>query len=80
MQDEMAIQWEFYTGIAAAAAGAEIICVRHPKTVALLKKAFAGMRSGAVFCGGEIRWHSRHLMSTNSCLKRTARNAVIPPA
>ena len=49
LQDEMAVQWEFYTGIAAAVAGAEIICVRHPKTVGLLKKAFTGMRSGAVF-------------------------------
>jgi len=49
LQDEMALQWEFYTGIAAAVAGAEIICVRHPKTVGLLKKAFTGMRSGAVF-------------------------------
>ncbi len=48
LQDEMAIQWEFYTGIAAAAAGAEIICVRHPKTVAMLKNAFSGMRNGAV--------------------------------
>jgi acetyl-CoA decarbonylase/synthase complex subunit delta len=47
-QDEMAIQWEFYTGIAAAVAGAEIICVRHPKTVAMLKNAFSGMRSGAI--------------------------------
>ena len=43
----MALQWEFYTGIAAAVAGAEIICVRHPKTVAMLKNAFSGMRSGA---------------------------------
>jgi acetyl-CoA decarbonylase/synthase complex subunit delta len=49
LQDEMAVQWEFYTGIAAAVAGAEIICVRHPRTVGLLKKAFADMRSGAVF-------------------------------
>jgi len=49
LQDEMAIQWEFYTGIAAATAGAEIICVRHPKTVALLKNAFTAMRSGAGF-------------------------------
>ena len=48
-QDEMAVQWEFYTGIAAAVAGAEIVCVRHPKTVGLLKKAFTDMRSGAVF-------------------------------
>jgi acetyl-CoA decarbonylase/synthase complex subunit delta len=49
LQDEMAIQWEFYTGIAAAVAGAEIICVRHPKTVGLLKKAFADMRSVVAF-------------------------------
>jgi len=47
LQDEMALQWEFYTGIAAAVAGAEIICVRHPKTVVMLKNAFSGMRSGA---------------------------------
>jgi acetyl-CoA decarbonylase/synthase complex subunit delta len=51
LQDEMAVQWEFYTGIAAAVAGAEIICVRHPKTVGMLKTAFAGMKSGAGFSG-----------------------------
>jgi acetyl-CoA decarbonylase/synthase complex subunit delta len=51
LQDEMALQWEFYTGIAAAVAGAEIICVRHPMTVNLLKKAFTDMRSSAVFSG-----------------------------
>ena len=44
VQDEMAIQWEFYTGIAAAAAGAEIICVRHPGTIPLLRKAFTDMK------------------------------------
>jgi acetyl-CoA decarbonylase/synthase, CODH/ACS complex subunit delta len=44
VQDEMAIQWEFYTGLAAATAGAEIICVRHPGTIPLLKKAFADMK------------------------------------
>ncbi len=49
MQDEVAMQWEFYTGIAAAVAGAEIICVRHPKTVGMLKKAFAGIRNRAGF-------------------------------
>jgi acetyl-CoA decarbonylase/synthase complex subunit delta len=49
LQDEMALQWEFYTGIAAAVAGAEIICVRHPKTVGMLKNAFASMKSGAGF-------------------------------
>jgi acetyl-CoA decarbonylase/synthase, CODH/ACS complex subunit delta len=51
LQDEMAVQWEFYTGIAAAVAGAEIICVRHPKTVRMLKTAFASMKSGAGFSG-----------------------------
>ena len=47
LQDEIAIQWEFYTGIAAAVAGAEIICVRHPKTVRMLKNAFASIKNGA---------------------------------
>ena len=44
-EDDFAVKWEFYTGIAAAAAGAEIICVRHPKTVTLLKDAFVNMKS-----------------------------------
>jgi len=49
VQDDMAVRWEFYTGLAAAAAGAEIVCVRHPKSVSLLKDAFAGLsaRNGA---------------------------------
>jgi acetyl-CoA decarbonylase/synthase complex subunit delta len=46
-RDEMAVQWEFYTGIAGAVAGAEIVCVRHPKTVMMLKNAFASIREGA---------------------------------
>jgi len=50
-QDEIAVSWEFYTGIAAAAAGAEIICVRHPKTIGLLRQAFAGMRTRAAPAG-----------------------------
>jgi acetyl-CoA decarbonylase/synthase complex subunit delta len=45
-QDDFAVKWEFYTGIAAAIAGAEIICVRHPKTIPMLKEAFASMRNG----------------------------------
>lgn len=45
-QAEMAVQWEFFTGLAAATAGAEIICVRHPKTIPLLKAAFADLRTG----------------------------------
>ena len=44
IQDEMAVSWEFFTGLAAAAAGAEIICVRHPKTIGLLRSAFADLR------------------------------------
>ena len=52
-QDEMAIQWEFYTNIAAAAAGAEIVCVRHPGTIPLLRKAFAEMKKTCT--PGEVR-------------------------
>ncbi len=52
LQDEMAVEWELYTGIAAAVAGAEIICVRHPRTVGLLKNAFTGMKTGKDFSGG----------------------------
>jgi len=47
IQDSVAVSWELYTGIAAAAAGAEIICVRHPSTIAPLRKAFADLRAGA---------------------------------
>jgi acetyl-CoA decarbonylase/synthase complex subunit delta len=47
VQDAVAVSWEFYTGIAAAAAGAEIICVRHPKTIGMLREAFAGMKTRA---------------------------------
>ena len=45
MQDALAVSWEFYTGIAAAAAGAEIICVRHPETIGRLREAFASMKA-----------------------------------
>ena len=44
VQDAVAVSWEFYTGIAAAAAGAEIICVRHPKTIGMLREAFASLK------------------------------------
>lgn len=49
--DEMAVSWEFYTGLAAAAAGAEIICVRHPGTIPLLKRAFGDLMPGAAVKG-----------------------------
>jgi len=46
VQDEMAVRWEFYSGLAAAVAGAEIICVRHPETVGMLRLAFTSMKNG----------------------------------
>jgi acetyl-CoA decarbonylase/synthase complex subunit delta len=49
--DEMAVSWEFYTGLAAAAAGAEIICVRHPKTISILRKAFEDLKTGSTPAG-----------------------------
>lgn len=51
VQDDMAIRWEFYTNLAAAAAGAEIVCVRHPGTIPLLRRAFADMKKQA----GEVQ-------------------------
>jgi acetyl-CoA decarbonylase/synthase complex subunit delta len=53
LQEDIAVQWEFYSGIAAAVAGAEIICVRHPKTVGILKKGFADIKKSSGFSGGE---------------------------
>ncbi|MFA5267925.1 MAG: acetyl-CoA decarbonylase/synthase complex subunit delta [Methanoregula sp.] len=53
VQDAMAVSWEFYTGIAAAAAGAEIICVRHPKTIGMLREAFDSMKARADPAGGK---------------------------
>ncbi|PKG33155.1 acetyl-CoA decarbonylase/synthase complex subunit delta [Methanoregula sp.] len=50
-QDELAIQWELFTCLAAAAAGAEILCVRHPGTLAPLRKALAGMKQKAHTAG-----------------------------
>jgi acetyl-CoA decarbonylase/synthase, CODH/ACS complex subunit delta len=54
LQDTMAVQWELATGLAAAAAGAGIICVRHPKTIPLLKAAFADMKKGSQ-ASGEVQ-------------------------
>ncbi len=54
LQDEMAMKWEFYTGIAPVVTGAKIICVRHPKTVSMLKTAFTSMKSNPGFFRGEM--------------------------
>jgi acetyl-CoA decarbonylase/synthase complex subunit delta len=45
VQESIAVSWEFYTGVAAAAAGAEIICVRHPKTIGMLRDAITSMKA-----------------------------------
>jgi acetyl-CoA decarbonylase/synthase complex subunit delta len=45
LQDQMAVSWELATGIAAAAAGAEILCVRHPATIGPLRQALASMKA-----------------------------------
>jgi acetyl-CoA decarbonylase/synthase complex subunit delta len=44
LQDDMAVMWEFYCCFSAAVAGAAIVCVRHPRTVPLLKEAFRALR------------------------------------
>lgn len=49
--DDVAVAWEFYTGIAAAAAGAEIICVRHPKSIGLLRLALENMKTNTSTAG-----------------------------
>jgi acetyl-CoA decarbonylase/synthase, CODH/ACS complex subunit delta len=52
-QDAIAVSWEFYTCIAAAAAGAEIVCVRHPETIGMLREAFRSMNIPAAPGGGQ---------------------------
>ncbi|MDD1679614.1 MAG: acetyl-CoA decarbonylase/synthase complex subunit delta [Methanomicrobiales archaeon] len=41
VRDETAVMWEFCAAFSAAVAGAEIVCVRHPRTLEKLKKGFA---------------------------------------
>ena len=47
-RNAIAVEWEFTTSLAAAVAGAEIVCVRHPDTVKRLKTAFAGLNTRGV--------------------------------
>lgn len=54
-RDEMAVQWEFSAAFAAAVAGADIVCVRHPRTVGKLREAFAALVSAPPAEGGEAR-------------------------
>ena len=45
VRNAIAVEWEFATSLAAAVAGAEIVCVRHPDTVKRLKAAFTGLKN-----------------------------------
>ncbi|WP_292427913.1 acetyl-CoA decarbonylase/synthase complex subunit delta [Methanoregula sp.] len=45
VRNAIAVEWEFATSLAAAVAGAEIVCVRHPDTVKRLKAAFTGLKT-----------------------------------
>lgn len=45
-RDDFAVAWEFYAALSSAVAGASIVCVRHPKTVPLLKQAFLELWAG----------------------------------
>ncbi len=51
-QQEIAIRWEFGFALSAAVAGADIVSVRHPGTVPLLKEAFRGFVQGGPQGGG----------------------------
>ncbi len=45
-RDETAVMWEFCAAFSAAIAGAEIVCVRHPRTLEKLKTAFLHLAGG----------------------------------
>jgi len=51
-QREIAVRWEFGFALSAAIAGADIVSVRHPETVRLLKGAFADLLAGGSEGGG----------------------------
>jgi len=46
IRDDVAVAWEFYAALSSAVAGSSIVCVRHPKTVPLLKQAFRELWAG----------------------------------
>ena len=51
-QKEIAVRWEFGFALSAAIAGADIVSVRHPETVKLLKGAFANLLGESPRGGG----------------------------
>jgi acetyl-CoA decarbonylase/synthase complex subunit delta len=52
-QREIAIRWEFGFALSAAIAGADVVSVRYPDTVALLKAAFRDLSAGSPEGGGK---------------------------
>jgi len=44
--DDMAVMWEFYAGLSSFVAGANVVCVRHPRTVGMLKDALHTLEEG----------------------------------
>lgn len=51
-QREIAVRWEFGFALSAAVAGADIVSVRHPESVRLLKEAFRGLIPANPLGGG----------------------------
>jgi acetyl-CoA decarbonylase/synthase complex subunit delta len=51
-QREIAVRWEFGFALSAAIAGADIVSVRHPETVRLLKETFRNLLEGSPQGGG----------------------------
>ena len=47
IRQRVAVTWEFSTALAAALAGASIVSVRHPQTIAPLREAFDALWGGA---------------------------------
>jgi acetyl-CoA decarbonylase/synthase, CODH/ACS complex subunit delta len=47
-RDAIAVAWEFYAALSSAVAGSSIVCVRHPKTVSMLKETFSELWPGIV--------------------------------
>lgn len=46
VRQDVAVKWEYYTALSSAIAGAAIVCVRHPRTVSLLKDTLAALWGG----------------------------------
>lgn len=43
VKEETAVAWEYYAGLSAFIAGAEVVCVRHPATVLRLRSALRSL-------------------------------------